>query len=291
MPGERMRDEGSLAELERRLERLRAELGEESPVMDRAPLRDEILALHREITGSLERLEALREALKAVVERYRALHPRDALPSDRPVPVRLDHIGSATYRERGWSAFSGADDERAVREFRRALELDPEEPANAALLAWAYARLDHRERAAPLVEMALERAPTHPVGRTVLGFLQMKAGEYEEAVESLSAVIRDGSDRTAILFANLYLGMVYSQREMHREAQAIFRRAIELGPNHAEAYWELGLSFAQEGRRDRALEAWRAGGANRFNPWGERCRTAAEQLEAAKEVPDVVSSS
>jgi tetratricopeptide (TPR) repeat protein len=97
--------------------------------------------------------------------------------------------------------------------------------------------------------------------------------------------VRDGTDRTATLYANLYLGVVYAERDMHRDAQSFFRKALELGPNLVEAYWELGRSHQREGRDDLARDAWKTGAENRYNPWSERCKVAAERLEEQQGSP------
>jgi tetratricopeptide (TPR) repeat protein len=264
-----------------KVERLRAELElpPEELVSERVRVRDEIVGLFKEIEERIVELQALKEEVRPLVERYREVFARAEPVS---AVIRVDHLGSSTYRERGWSALAGGDYDRAVGELEKALALDPENSSNLAMLAWAHLRLQDWDKARPLLDRVLADDPTHPLGRTCMGYLRLRESKFAEAIESLSGVAREGTDRTATLYANLYLGVVYAERDMHRDAQALFRRALELGPNLTEAYWELGRSHQREGREDLALDVWKAGAENRFNPWGERCRSAAERLEALR---------
>lgn len=262
------------------LERLRAELDGPRDVIlaDRGRVRDELVALVREIERLIAELEALKEEARPLVERYRELFSREEPAS---VTKRVDHLGSATYRERGWNALAGADYDRALEELQKAIDLDPENPSNLAMLAWAHLRLENLSLARELLKEVMNRDPEHTIGRVCIGYLRLRESKFAEAIESLSSVLREGTDRTALLYANLYLGMVYAERDMHRDAQSFFRRALELGPNLTEAYWELGHSHRRDGRPDLALEAWKAGAENPYNPWGERCRIAVEGEVAA----------
>jgi tetratricopeptide (TPR) repeat protein len=245
----------------------------------RTRVRDDIVALHREVDELIKTLQAVREEVRPLVDRYREL---SAKADAAPPPVRvIDHLGSSTFRERGWSALAGADYDRAVTEMEKALALDPENLANLTILAWAHLRREEWDRARPLLTRVLEQDPAYSMARTCQGFLHLNEGRFAEAIESLSAVARDGTDKTAAMYANLYLGMVYAKRAMHRDAESFFLRALEIGPNLTEAYWELGLSRKLEGRDDVAVIAWRAGAANRYNPWGEKCRMAVEEHQAS----------
>ena len=67
---------------------------------------------------------------------------------------------------------------------------------------------------------------------------------------------------------------------MYDDAQAFYRKALALGPNLIEAYYELGRALWFEGKKGAALEAWRDGvAANKFNPWGKRCGEMLKQIE------------
>jgi tetratricopeptide (TPR) repeat protein len=93
-------------------------------------------------------------------------------------------------------------------------------------------------------------------------------------------VVRADGDRRAVLYAHLYLGMVYREREMYDDAESFFRKSLELGPNLLQAWYELGRTFWFAGRRGDARLAWKTGSeANKFSPWGKRCAEILEVVE------------
>ena len=253
------------------------EAGSDPPA--RESLRQEIVEIGRAIDQGMRKLEELKEEMRPIVATYQAAFPRT---SPATSPARADHLGSSTFRERGWSALAGGEYDTAVQQLRHALELDPTDVGTMALLAWAHLRLDQLRQARLLLENAADSNPDNPLVVLCNGYLAMNEGDMDRALSCFRKVVDAGTDRTATLYAHLYLGMVYGRIDMRRDAQAAFRRALELGPSLSEAYWELGRSHRQEGRDDLALEAWRAGGENRFNPWGEQCRQGVESLEAAR---------
>lgn len=274
---------------ERLLSELRARYDEIAEVLDRAEkgevrereqVRDQILSLFRDTESLIERLSGFREEIRPLVDRYKSTFPKQsATEGGGPAAVRVDHLGASTYLERGWSAIAGANYELAVREVGRALQLAPGTSRGEVLLAWAYMRLGQIAEARSLLEGVLAREPDNQLALTNLGYVCLRENRFAEAIEHLATVQRSRADRTAELYAHLYMGMVYTQREMFRDARTLLNRALELGPNLIEAYWELGRSHYEEGDMESALGAWTAGAEkNRFNPWGERCDEAATRL-------------
>lgn len=253
---------------------------------DRDRLRDDIVGAFRDVEGRIAELTELKEAIRPLVDRYRALYPRaGAAPPRAPASVRVDHLGSSTFVERGWNAIAGESHEQAVRELERALQLAPGDTRAEALLGWALMRSGRLPEARALLEGVLAREPGHPLATANLGYVALREGQFARAIELLSPVARGATDRTALLYANLYLGMVYAEREMYRDALGFFGRTLELGPNLIEAYWQAGWCQYREGDRAGAAETWRRGAeTNRFNPWGERCGRAAAQALAGEDV-------
>ncbi|HUE95358.1 MAG TPA: tetratricopeptide repeat protein [Longimicrobiaceae bacterium] len=268
----------SLGDLAERIGSLQSALdGSAAGDGPRDHIRRELVTLAQEIDAAVKELEALRESLRPLAQRYKEVYPSRIVARER-----LDHLGSSTYRERGWSALAACEYAAAVEQFEAATELDPDDISARVLLAVALLRTGEYERARELLSEVLARQPGDPLARATLGYHQVLTGSFGEAIPTLTEVAKGSPDRTATLYANLYLGMAYAARDMHRDAQTFLRRALELGPNLTEAYWELGRSHQREGRADLALEAWREGGQNRFNPWGERCRAAADEFEAGR---------
>ncbi|CAN5830823.1 hypothetical protein BH23GEM6_BH23GEM6_16670 [soil metagenome] len=257
----------------------RAEQGEQSEAGSRESVREQIVSLFRETEELIEQLTSLREEIRPLVDRYKSAYPKKPAPPPRPSAVYIDHLGASTYLERGWSAIAGANYELAVREVGRALQLAPGSDRGEVLLAWAYMRLGKIIEARGLLEGVLARDSANQLARTNLGYVCLRENRFAEAIEHLATAQRNGTDRTAELYAHLYLGMVYTERQMFRDARSLLTRALELGPNLIEAYFEMGRSYYEEGDAESAHGAWLAGAEkNRFNPWGERCAEASNQL-------------
>lgn len=259
--------------------------GAGTPAEERDRIKRDIMELFRETEGALEQLAAFKEEIRALVDRYKSLAastPRGMAPA---APPRSDHLGSSTYVERGWSAIASGDHARAVKELNRALELAPNDPGAESLLGWAQMLQEQYDEALYTYSKVLMKEPNNALARVNVGYICLKKGIFGEAIEHLARAIRQEADRKAQLYAHLYMGMVYLEREMYVDARSFFRKALELGPNLIEAYWELGRAHYLDGDQAHAAEAWRKGvETNRFNPWGERCGEALARLEAGEPV-------
>ncbi|MDR0786430.1 MAG: tetratricopeptide repeat protein [Gemmatimonadota bacterium] len=311
-------DNESTGEYSGRIEQLRKDLQlppeEFTPL--RVRVRDELITMVHELDRRIAALMEMKAELRPLVERYKQITRSDestrrsgaatgssegagraghdlesgatggtgeetrsgnAVAGSRG-PGRIDHLGSSTYRERGWSALAGGDYDRAVAQMEKALTLDPDSHANLSLLAWSYLHLEKPDRAQPLIQRVLGENMEHAQARLCLGYLYLHESRFTEAVELLLALTKEEVDMTTALYAHLYLGIAHTELQLFEDAERCFLRALELGPNLAEGYWELGRSRQRQGRDDLALEAWRLGAENRFNPWGKKCREAVERM-------------
>lgn len=259
-----------------------------APKADRDRLREQIVRLFRDTEGAITELRGFQESIRPLVDRYRDIFRApapDVAAGDGSHISRHDHLGCSTYVERGWNAIAGGNYATAVKELERALELAPGTTRAEALLGWALMRLDRTEEASQLLEALLARDPENHLARVNLGYVRMRQRRFGDAIDHLSRVARESADRTAGLYARLYLGMVYAERKMYRDAQMLLSRALDFGPNLIEAYWELGRVHYRAGDLGAAQAAWRQGAeTNRFNPWGERCGEAADRLTAGEPV-------
>ena len=276
-----------LAELRASFDRIRADLevaARRGDAPERESIRGDIVALFRETESAIEGLVLFKEEIRTLVERYKSLPTAGTHGLAPAPPPRADHLGSSTYIERGWSAIAAADPARAVKELTRALELAPNDPQAEGMLGWAQMLLERYDEALFSFLKVLTREPNSPLARVNVGYICLKKRIFGEAIEHLSGVIRLDTDRKATLYANFYLGLVYLEREMYDDARTFFQRALELGPNLIEAYWETGRAYYLEGNLAAAAETWRRGAeASRFNVWGERCADACARLERGEE--------
>lgn len=251
---------------------------------ERATAKEAIIALFRDADAAVVAATALKESVKGLAELWKQ---GEAPPAARPaVSARVDHLGASTFVEKGWSKLSLGDAAGAEIALRRALELSPGDSEAESLLGWAQMMQEQYDSALLTFHNVLMRDPQNTLARTNVGFICLRKKIYGEAIEHLSRAIRLDTDRKATLYAHLYLGMVYREREMYDDAEPFFRRALELGPNLLQAWYELGRARWFAGRRGDAMDAWRQGAsANKFNPWGKRCAEILSVVEQGGSPP------
>lgn len=257
---------------------------ESGNMRDDPELKASLAELYRTVDTQIAALGALKDDIRVLVERWKTR--RNAAPAmapqftgARPV-VHEDHIGASTFLEKGWSRISLGDYEGAEGALQRALELAPNNTEGQSLLGWAQMLQDKLDAALLNFQYVLSREPGNALARINVGYICLKKGIFGEAIEHLSKALRQEDDARARLYANFYLGLVYTEREMYDDAQIFFERAIALGPNLVEAYYELGHALWRAGDHPRAVATWKRGAAvNKFNPWSARC---AEMLATAE---------
>ena len=276
--------EDSLIALRATYAALEARLSDAGASADRDAIKSEIAELYRRVEQHAARLAELKEEVRWLIEKWKALPPSPSTESASQHgygrTVYADHIGASTLVEKGWSLISVGDHAGAERALARALELSPDDPNIESLLGWAQMLQAKYDHALAQSQRALAREPRNAQARTNLGYVCLKKGIFGEAIEHLSKAIRLDNDRKATLYTHFYLGLVYLEREMYADAESFFQRALALGPNLVEVYHELGRAMWFDGRREQAMQTWREGlAANKFNPWAERCREVLKRVE------------
>jgi len=258
-----------------------------------AAVKKDIIALFKQVDGAITDLSALKQEIRVLVDRYKQAEGQEeagagAAPgfeTARPV-VQADHIGASTFIEKGWSLISLGDHDGAIQALTKALTLSPGEVQAESLLGWAQMLKEDYDDALATLQKVLTKEPGNSLARINIGYVCLKKKIYGEAIEHLSKAIRMANDKKATLYANFYLGLVYLQREMFEDAENFFKKALDIGPNMIEAYYELGRAQWLCGNPDAAKATWQAGfAANKFNPWGKKCRDLLATVEAGGAPP------
>jgi tetratricopeptide (TPR) repeat protein len=250
----------------------------------------DIIALFKQADGLVTELTALRDDIRPLVDRYKQLAASTKSASapelgEKPV-IHADHIGASTFIEKGWSLLSLGDYAGAIQALSRALELSPSDAQAESLLGWAQMLKEDYDDALLTFQKVLMRDPANSLARINVGYICLKKRIFGEAIEHLSKAIRMANDKKATLYAHYYLGLVYLEREMFEDAETFFRKTLELGPNLIEAYYQMGRAQWFAGEAEGAKATWAAGfQANKFNPWGKKCREVLAAVEAGGTPP------
>jgi tetratricopeptide (TPR) repeat protein len=251
----------------------------------------DIIAFFKHVDAILVDLGALKEDIRGLVDRYKQLaaeRSAAAAPEfsgEKPV-IQADHIGASTFIQKGWSLLSLGDYPGAIQALSHALELSPNEIEAESLLGWAQMLGEDYDAALGTFQKVLMREPANSLARINVGYVCYKKRIFGEAIEHLSKAIRMANDKKAILYAHFYLGLVYLEREMYEDAESFFQKAIELGPNMTEAFFEMGRAQWLAGNADAARATWQAGvTTSKFSPGGKKCQRMLQVVESGGEPP------
>lgn len=263
--------------------------------LPREELKRRIIGLFKRVDGALTELGQIKEEIRGLVDRYKQSAVDDGSPGPGPAghepQIHRDHIGASTYTEKGWSLISLGDPAGAIQALDRALELSPGDPQALSLLGWAQMLAEQYDDALVTFSKVLMKEPANALARVNVGYICLKKKIFGEAIEHLARVIRIDNDRKATLYAHYYLGLVYLERGMMADAETFLRKALTLGPNLIEAYYDLGRAQWFAGQRDHARATWEQGAsANRFAPWARRCQELLDLTARGEEVPRSGSS-
>lgn len=245
----------------------------------------DIIGFFKQVDAAIGELTALKDEIKALVDRYKQLAAgtKPTAPEfsgDKPV-IHSDHIGASTFIEKGWSLLSLGDYAGSIQALNKAMELSPNDAQSESLLGWAQMLKEDYDDALMTFQKVLMREPNNSLARINVGYICLKKRIFGEAIEHLSKAIRMANDKKATLYAHYYLGLVYLEREMYEDADNFFRKTLELGPNLIEAYYQLGRAQWYAGDQEAAKASWEGGfAANKFNPWGKKCREMLQTIEA-----------
>ena len=170
-------------------------------------------------------------------------------------------------------------DKTAVRLLIRSLELDPSQDKADATLGLIYMRQKQFDKAAPLLERAVQLDPNsaeyamafaqalylwnHGAGllaflqsveskfsalpeyQLALGIAYYKNAHYKEAVTTLESLLRTNPRRQDQI--NFWLGNAYLELSQMEDSEKAYRRAIEMNPKNPEYYEAFATLLRREG--------------------------------------------
>jgi len=137
------------------------------------------------------------------------------------------------------------DPAQAEKEFRRAIELDPNYPTAHHWYAYDLVAMERSDEAVAEIRRALELDPLSPIVNTDVGQILFLARRSDEAIaQCRKAIALDPQ----FLQAYWYLGLLYDQKGMYDQAFDAFLRAIPGPPDSPQgaairaAYRDSGIN-------------------------------------------------
>lgn len=194
--------------------------------------------------------------------------------------LKISDTDLLTVKQKAWNQITSGDWDAAISTLTKTVELAPDDLRILVLLGWAYAGKEMYEKAEGVYELVFERDPEHPMALVNLGYISLKRCNYREAIEFLSRVLKQDRDKTAVIYANYYMGLVYLERQMFNDAVNFLQKTVKMAPNLLEACYHLGLAHKRMGDVEEARKVWQnAVGANPEDKWA---RISREELEATE---------
>jgi TolB-like protein/Tfp pilus assembly protein PilF len=139
----------------------------------------------------------------------------------------------------------------AQPEYKRAIELDPNDPRSHQFYAWSLAEHGQAEEAIAEAKRAQQLDPISPEQGIYLGQVLLFVHRYDEATDVLRRTVE--LDQSFWL-SHEFLGRALEQKGQLPAAIAEFQRAIQLEPAAAESRSTLGHAYAVAGKRAEALK-------------------------------------
>jgi tetratricopeptide (TPR) repeat protein len=198
---------------------------------------------------------------------------------------RLNNIGVAFMEQ-----FKHED---AVKQFKQALEGDPNFAVARINLALAYFYLNDSRAAVEEARAGVKLAPDSPHARYTLAAALKNEKLYDESLAEFNKVLSIDPRDSA---TNIQIGQLNAQKQQFPQAIAAFQRAIESEPYNATAVYSLAQALIRSGQRDegqKSIERFQRLQASGYkttlgNLYGEKGRYAEAVVSAGAE-PDLVS--
>ncbi|MGE0131697.1 MAG: FG-GAP-like repeat-containing protein [Blastocatellales bacterium] len=183
--------------------------------------------------------------------------------------------------------------EDAVKQFKQALERDPNFAVARINLALAHFYLNDSRSAIEEARVAVKLAPDSPQAHYALAAALRNEKLYDESLAEFNKVLSIDPRDSA---TNIQIGQLHSQKQQYPQAIAAFQRAIESEPYNATAVYSLAQALIRSGQTAEGrkmlqrFQQLRASGyaTTLGNVYGEKGRYAEAVVSTGAE-PDLVS--
>jgi type IV pilus biogenesis/stability protein PilW len=149
--------------------------------------------------------------------------------------------------------FSQGKNQDAITHAKKSISLDPKNADVHAFLGLVYLYLSDYRSAEKSLQEAVNLNPYLTDARNTLGAVYMKTGRKDEAQAEFLQCLKDTTYRhpEKVLYN---LGTLQLEEKHVSEAEATFRRAVEVNASYAKGYYGLGQALLLSGRRDEAAK-------------------------------------
>jgi tetratricopeptide (TPR) repeat protein len=167
------------------------------------------------------------------------------------VSSKLEVIDADAYNARGNANFGKKEYDEAIRDYGRAIELDPKFIHGYLNRALAHCQKKEYDEAIRDSNKAIRLNPRDSQGYHIRGFIYSAKGKYTRAIEEYSeATSLDPKNELAFIDR----GVARTHKKQYEWARWDFNIAIELNPKNAEAYVGKADNYYLQGAYDLAIK-------------------------------------
>jgi TolB-like protein/DNA-binding winged helix-turn-helix (wHTH) protein/Tfp pilus assembly protein PilF len=226
----------------------------------------------RNETGLKKGLEYFRQAVESdpsyavahsgLADSYTALgyfgnlSPQEAFPAAKASAMRALELDSTLAEPHTSLAYARLyydwDWPEAEREFRRALEIDPNYATAHHWYSVYLTAMNRPDEAAAEIKRAQELDPLSLVINTDIGFELYYSRRHDEAIKQLRTTLEMNPK---FPLAHLWLGRAYEEKGLYREALAEFKQVDATLPSWPVAIAAIGHVAGVAGQREEARQA------------------------------------
>ncbi|MGA9206843.1 MAG: tetratricopeptide repeat protein, partial [Terriglobales bacterium] len=192
----------------------------------------------------------------AVVEDWYA-PPREVMPEAEAAAKKAFELDPTLGNAEGWLAYTdhfyNYDQARALQEFQRAIELDPNDAEIRSMYGWCLADLKRYDEGIAQVAEALKLDPISAEQNHVVGQTYYYAHRYDDAIQQEQKTIQQFPGGFVPLAGDV-LGWSYAAKSQLDQAIEAFEQARKAEPNFTEAVASLGWAAGLKGDRKTAQE-------------------------------------
>ena len=140
----------------------------------------------------------------------------------------------------------------ADREFKRAIEVSPNDANAHGYYAWFLAMMGRKEEAAAEAKRGQQADPLSSQANCAVGAVDVFSGNYDAAIQALHSA--EELDPTYWLDTT-FLGRAYEEKKRLPDAIAEFQHGLQLDKDNAELWSKLGHAYGVSGRKADAQKA------------------------------------
>jgi len=168
---------------------------------------------------------------------------------------------AGNYNNRGNAYAKSNKHEKAIEDYNKAIELNPDDATAYNNRGNTYAKSNKHEKAIEDYNKAIELNPDYATAYNNRGAAYAKSNKHEKAIEDYNKAIELNPD-DATAYNNR--GAAYAKSNKHEKAIEDYNKAIELNPDFSEIHANRGITYSKIGKYEESARDLKKAGISFF---------------------------